>query len=458
MNEGLMFEKKNGYDRLPKEERAEMEAYSKRYSAFMDKAKTEREAVTETIRMAKEAGFREFKPGMELKPGDKIYANNRGKQICFVVIGREKLDQGCHITAAHADSPRLDVKPNPLWEEGEFAYLKTHYYGGIKKYQWTAIPLALHGVVALQDGSVITVSVGEEESDPVFYVTDLLPHLAADQMKKTMAEGITGENLRVLMGSEPIEGEKEKRVKKQVMTLLYEKYGFREEDFLSAELTFVPAGKCREVGMDRSMLMAYGHDDRVCVYAEFEPLLTLGTPKFTSVCVLADKEEIGSKGVTGMRSAFLEYFMGELCDIQGVSLSRCFYASNCLSADVSSAHDPLYAEVDDLQNASYLNYGVALAKYTGARGKSGTSDASAEVFNYFRTLFNKENVYWQSSDMGKVDQGGGGTVAAYMANRNINTLDAGVPVLSMHAPMEVISKLDAWMTRKAMQVFYLAEN
>ncbi len=458
MKENLMYEPKNGYDRISAEEREEMQSYCSRYMTFMDKAKTEREAVTETIRLAEEKGFKAFVPGMEIRPGDKIYADNRGKQILFAVIGSEPLDRGCHITAAHSDSPRLDLKPNPLSEDSELAYLKTHYYGGIKKYQWTAIPLALHGVIAFQDGSVRTVTLGEADSEPVFYVTDLLPHLAADQMRKTMAEGITGEQLRVLVGSEPLEGEESSRVKKQIMQLLNEKYGMTEEDFLSAELTFVPAGRSREVGLDRSMIAAYGHDDRVCVYAEFEPLLELGTPKYTSVCILADKEEIGSMGVTGMQSEFFEYFMDELCRAQGVSVRRCFHNSYCISADVSAAHDPLFAETDEKQNASQLNYGICLEKYTGARGKSGSSDAPAEVFGYFRSLMNREKVIWQTGELGKVDQGGGGTVALYMANRDISTLDAGVPVLSMHAPMELVSKLDAWMTRKAMKAFYLNEQ
>ena len=455
--EDLIYAPKNGFDRLTETDRTELEGYCRRYMDFMDTAKTERESVTETIRIAAQHGFREFKAGMALQPGYRVYANNRNKSIIFAVIGSEPLSKGCHITAAHADSPRLDIKPNPLCEDSELAFLKTHYYGGIKKYQWTTVPLALHGVITTQDGTVHTVTIGEDERDPIFCVTDLLVHLSADQMKKTLADGVTGENLRVLMGTQPIGGEGSDRVKKNILSLLHEKYGIVEEDLLSAELTMVPAGKCREVGLDRSMISAYGHDDRVCVYAEFEPLLDLDTPTYTAVCVLADKEEIGSVGVSGMQSQFFENFMADLCDLQDVKLRHCLAASTCLSADVSNAYDPLYAETCDKQNNSRLNYGIALCKYTGSRGKGGASDASSELFNQIRTLFNREGVLWQTAELGKVDQGGGGTVAAYMANRNIDTLDAGVPVLSMHAPMELVSKLDAYMTMKAMRAFYLAK-
>lgn len=455
--ENLMYTPKNGFDRLSAEERAEITAYCRRYMDFMDKAKTEREAVTETIRIAEAHGFQEFTYGMVLKPGDKVYANNRGKAIIFAVIGEKSLAEGCHIAAAHCDSPRLDLKPNPLTETAEMAYLKTHYYGGIKKYQWTTTPLAIHGVMSLQDGTVQTVCIGEDDSDPVFYVTDLLIHLSADQMKKSMAEGIAGEQLQVLVGTEPIQGEEGDRVKQNVMQLLHEKYGVTEEDFLSAELTMVPAGKARDVGLDRSMIAAYGHDDRVCAYAEFEPLLTIGVPTYTAVCILADKEEIGSVGVSGMQSQHFECFMEDLCDGQGVKLRHCFANSVCLSADVSNAFDPMFAETCDKQNNSRLNYGIALCKYTGSRGKSGASDASSELFNKIRTLFNQETVFWQTAELGKVDQGGGGTVACYMANRNIETLDAGVPVLCMHAPMEIVSKVDTYMTMKGMRAFYLAK-
>ena len=457
MEDKLLYAPKNGFDRISDAERAEMTAYCRRYMDFMDAAKTEREAAAETIRIAEANGFRAFTPGMALRPGDRVYGNNRGKSVIFAVIGAKPLAEGCRITAAHTDSPRLDLKPNPLCEDSEIAFFKTHYYGGIKKYQWTTVPLALHGVITLQDGTVHTVTVGEDENDPVFCVTDLLIHLAADQMKKTMAEGVTGENLKVLLASQPIAGEGSERVKRAVLQLLHEKYGIVEEDLLSAELTMVPAGRARDVGLDRSMIAAYGHDDRVCAYAEFEPLLQLGTPAYTAVCILADKEEIGSVGVSGMQSRYFENFMADLCDTQDTKLRHCLAASVCLSADVSNAYDPLYAETCDKQNNSRLNYGIALCKYTGARGKSGASDASSELFARIRRIFNEADVYWQIAELGKVDQGGGGTVAAYMANRNIDTLDAGVPVLSMHAPMEIVSKLDAYMTMKAMRAFYCAD-
>ena len=452
----LLFAPKNGLTTLTAEQKAEMEDYCKRYRAFIDTCKTEREATSWAVEIAKANGFKEAKPGMDIKPGDKVYYNNRGKSILLAVIGSESLAEGANICAAHVDSPRMDVKPNPLYEDSELAYLKTHYYGGIKKYQWAAIPLAIHGVVYRKDGEVVTITIGEDDNDPIFYVSDLLIHLSADQLQKVAAKVIEGEQLNVLMGSEPLAGAEGEGVKLHIMKLLNEKYGIIEEDFLSAELTIVPAGKCREVGLDRSLLGAYGHDDRVCAFAEIDPLLTMGTPKHTAVCILADKEEIGSVGVTGMKSQAFEYFMEMLCDAQGVKLSHCFANSFCLSADVSNAFDPNFPEVSDRRNNSKLNYGVAILKYTGARGKSGASDASAEAMGHVRSTLDKAGVLWQIATLGKVDQGGGGTVAAYMANRNIVTVDAGVPVLSMHAPIEVVSKLDCYMTMLACKAIYLA--
>ncbi len=455
LRKALLRAPKNGYDRISAEERVELERYCKNYMKFIDAAKTEREAVSATIEMAEDAGFVPFVPGMELKPGMKIYRNNRGKSIIFAVIGKEHIDDGAQIVASHIDSPRMDIKPNPLYEDAGMAYLKTHYYGGIKKYQWTTIPLSIHGIVAKKDGSVVTVRIGDEPTDPCFIVTDLLIHLSADQMKKTLAEGVTGENLNILFGSEPIaDDEGADRVKLAVMQLLNEKYGIVEEDFLSAELTMVPASPAREIGLDRSLIGAYGHDDRVCAYASFEPLLTMDTPRHTAVCVLADKEEIGSVGVSGMQSQFFETFMADICEAQQGSLRRCLERSFCLSCDVSNAFDPIYAETCDRRNNSQVNYGIALCKYTGSRGKGGCSDASGEIMGRIRKLFDENGVVWQTAELGKVDQGGGGTVAAYMANRNIDTLDAGVPVLSMHAPMEVVSKLDCYMTMKGMKAVY----
>ena len=456
LRESLLMAPKNGYARITPEQRAEMESYCKRYAAFMDACKTEREATSWASAEAEKRGFKPFAPGMAAKPGDKIYMNNRGKSILLAVIGTESLDHGANICAAHVDSPRMDLKPNPLYEDSEIAYFKTHYYGGIKKYQWPTIPLALHGVVARKDGTCVTVTVGEDEGDPVLVISDLLIHLSADQMKKPLAEGIVGEQLNVILGTEPLEGEGADLVKLHIMKLLNEKYGLIESDFLSAELTIVPAGKCREVGLDRSLLGAYGHDDRVCAYAELEALFAMETPAKTAVCILADKEEIGSVGISGMQSHAFEYFMETLCDAQNVRLEECFANSFCLSADVSNAFDPNFAETCDRRNNSLLNYGVAICKYTGSRGKGGASDASAEAMGHVRSTLDRAGVVWQIATLGKVDQGGGGTVAAYMANRNIVTVDAGVPVLCMHAPMELVSKLDCYETMLACKAIYLA--
>ena len=456
LRESLLSAPKNGYTRLTAQQRAEMESYCKRYAAFMDACKTEREATAWTVAIAEKHGFKPIVPGMTVQPGNKVYYNNRGKSILLAVIGSESLANGANICAAHVDSPRMDLKPNPLYEDSEIAYFKTHYYGGIKKYQWPTVPLALHGVVCRKDGSTVTVTIGEDDNDPVLVVSDLLIHLAADQMKKPLAEGIVGEQLNVILGTEPLEGEGADLVKLHIMKLLNEKYGIVEADFHSAELTIVPAGKCREVGLDRSLLGAYGHDDRVCAFAEIEPLLEMGIPEHTAVCILADKEEIGSVGISGMQSRFFEYCMEILCDAQGVKLSQCFANSFCLSADVSNAFDPNFAETCDRRNNSMLNYGVAICKYTGSRGKGGASDASAEAMSHVRTTLDNAGVLWQIATLGKVDQGGGGTVAAYMANRNIVTVDAGVPVLCMHAPMELVSKLDCYMTMLACKAIYLA--
>ena len=456
LRESLLCSPRNGLLELTSEQRQEMENYCKRYAAFMDACKTEREATAWATREAEARGFRPAVPGMEVKPGDKIYLNNRGKSFLIAVVGTESLAKGANICAAHVDSPRLDLKPQPLYEDSEIAFVKTHYYGGIKKYQWTCVPLAIHGVVCRKDGAEVTVTIGEDESDPILVVSDLLIHLSADQMKKTLAEGILGEQLNVILGTEPLEGEGADLVKLNIMRLLNEKYGMVEEDFRTAELTVVPAGKCREVGLDRSLLGAYGHDDRVCAYAELEALLNLETPKHTAVCILADKEEIGSVGISGMQSHAFEYFMEILCDGQGVKLRECFANSFCLSADVSNAFDPNFPETCDRRNNSQLNYGVAICKYTGSRGKSGASDASAEAMQHVRSTLDAAGVKWQIATLGKVDQGGGGTVAAYMANRNIVTVDAGVPVLCMHAPMELVSKLDCFETMLACKAIYLA--
>ena len=456
LRESLLMAPKNGYTRLNDTQKAEMEAYCKRYMDFMTACKTEREATSWAVQEAEKLGFKPYTIGMAVNPGDKIYYNNRGKSIALAVVGTEPLSAGANICAAHVDSPRLDLKPNPLYEDSEIAYFKTHYYGGIKKYQWPTIPLALHGVVYRKDGSVVTVIIGEEASEPILMISDLLPHLSADQMQKTLAKGIEGEQLNVILGTTPLEGEGSDLVKLAIMKLLNEKYGLIEADFQSAELTIVPAGPAREAGLDRSLISAYGHDDRVCAYAELEALFAIQNPRKTAVCILADKEEIGSVGISGMRSEYFEHFMGGLCDAQGVKLEDCFAASFCLSADVSNAFDPNFPETCERRNNSFLNYGVSICKYTGARGKSGASDASAEAMGHVRTTLNNAGVIWQMATLGKIDQGGGGTVAADMANRNIVTVDAGVPVLSMHAPLELVSKLDCYETMLACKAIYLA--
>ncbi len=454
LRENLFFDPKNGYDRIETEERIALEAYCREYMEFLNEARTEREAVHYAIAAAEKNGFRAFKPGQTLKPGDRLYYSNRGKALMLAVIGEESLENGTVIAGAHVDSPRLDLKQIPLYEQDELCYLRTHYYGGIKKYQWVTIPLELHGVVALKNGETVEVCIGRRPEDPKFVITDLLPHLAADQMKKTMAEGITGEGLNLLIGSTPYADDGKDRVKLAVMSLLYDAYGITEEDFLSAELTAVPAYDVTEIGLDRSMIGGYGHDDRVCAWAELKAIFTVSNPRRTCVCILADKEEIGSEGVSGMQSAAFDCFMEDLCAIQGVEPRRCMENSFCLSADVTAAYDPLYPEVSEKRSESKFNYGMAICKYTGARGKSATSDASAELVAYLRGLFDREKVLWQMAEMGKVDQGGGGTIAKYMANRNIDTIDAGVPVMSMHAPFEVVAKLDCYMTYKGILAAY----
>ena len=455
LRDRLLNKPKNGYDRIGPEDRAEMERFCKTYMQFIDAAKTEREAVTYTVERAEAAGFVPLEPEMTLKPGMRVYRNNRGKSAIFAVIGREHIDNGAQIVASHLDSPRLDIKPNPLYEEAGMAFLKTHYYGGMKKYQWTAVPMSLHGVVAKTDGSLVTVRIGDEPGEPCFLITDLLVHLSTDQMQRSLAEGVKGEALNLLFGSEPIaDDEGGDRVKLAVLDLLYERYGITEEDFLSAELTVCPASPAREVGLDRSMIAAYGHDDRVCAWCSFEPLLGLEVPEHTAVCVLADREEIGSVGVSGMQSLFFDTFLADLCECQQGQLRRCLERSFCLSCDVAATLDPNYAEAYDKRNSAYINYGVAIAKYTGSRGKRSCNDASAEILGRIRRIFDASGVVWQSAELGKIDQGGGGTVAAFMANRNIDTLDAGVPVLNMHAPMEVVSKLDCYMTMRAARAVY----
>ena len=455
--EKLLSQRKNGYDRVPAQEIPAMERYCSLYKTFLHQGKTERECARVAVELAEKAGFKPYERGMALKPGDRIYRVNRGKSVMLAVIGKQSLEKGAQIVAAHIDSPRLDLKPNPLYEDSELAFFKTHYYGGIRKYQWVTIPLELHGVVAKKDGTVVEVRLGEDQ-EPKFVITDLLPHLGGEQGKKPLNEAVPGESLNILLGSCPSGEEEEKdRVKMQILEKLYEKYGITEDDFTSAELEAVPAAAPTDIGLDASLIGAYGHDDRVCGFAALQGILELAEPEKTAVCMLADKEEIGSMGVTGMQSAAFDTFLHDLCDGQGVPLRACYENSFCLSCDVTAAYDPNFPEVFEKRNAAFVNYGVGLCKYTGARGKSGASDASAETVAYVRRVLDEADVLWHISELGKVDAGGGGTVAMYMANRNIATLDAGVPVLSMHAPFETVAKLDCYMTYKACKAIYEAE-
>lgn len=455
LQEKLFYNPGNGYDRLSAKEEKEMFAYCEDYKKFLDHGKTERLCVKYCIQLAEENGFREYKAGMKLKRGDKVYFNNRGKAIMLAVIGKEKLDQGINLTAAHTDAPRLDLKPMPLYEDAELAYFKTHHYGGIRKYQWVARPLELYGVVVLNDGTCVDVNIGADEGDPVFIIEDLLPHLKKATDEQPLDKAVPSEVLNILLGSRPI-GKKEdsERVKTGVLKILNEKYGIVEEDLISAELEAVPAGKARDVGFDRSLIAAYGHDDRVCAYAELAGLLDARNLQKTGVCIFADKEEIGSVGVSGMLSQAFEWFIGDLCKGQGVDIRDCFRNSFCVSADVTAAYDPNYAEAYEVRNDSKINHGVSFCKYTGHGGKSGASDASAEVVGKLRKLMNDAGVVWQMTQMGKNDNGGGGTVALYMANRNIDTIDAGVPVLSMHAPYETVAKFDCYMTYRCMKAVF----
>ncbi len=455
LREKLFYQPKNLSETMTPEEKAAAEAFSVPYKAFLDRAKTEREAVTTIVEMLEKAGYVPFVPGKQYPAGAKVYLNNRGKALIASTIGTLDIGEGVRIEAAHIDNPRLDLKPNPLVEEQELCFLKTHYYGGIKKYQWTAIPLSLHGVVVKKDGSSVTVTIGEDPDDPVFCVTDLLPHLGADQMKKPMTQGITGEQLNVLIGCEMYPDEKvSEKVKLNILSLLNGKYGITERDFQSAELCAVPAFKARDLGLDRGMVGAYGHDDRVCAFAQLMAEIEAKSPAHTTVTVFADKEEVGSDGVTGLNSHFLVDFIADLAQAGGKELRHVLRASACLSADVSAAFDPAWPEVAEKHNCAYLGYGPVLTKYTGARGKSSTNDAPAEYVAFVEGILEDAGVTWQTGELGKVDQGGGGTVAMYVSQYNVNTVDMGVAVLSMHAPFEVISKADLYMTYKAMAAFY----
>lgn len=456
LKEKICLAPKNAGDLLPDAVWQKAELFCEGYKTFLDMAKTEREAVEVMVAMAREKGFRAFDPTVCYKPGDRVFYNNRGKALILCTVGSEPLENGVRIVASHIDSPRLDLKPRPLYEEAQLALFKTHYYGGIKKYQWTAIPLALHGVVVRADGERIPVIIGEDEGDPVFTVTDLLPHLATEQMQRKATEVVKGEALNVLVGGRMFraDNKESERVKLAIMQLLNEKYGFVEADFLSAELTMVPAFHASDVGLDRSYVGAYGHDDRVCAYTSLMAALEQKAPTKTMVTVFADKEEIGSEGNSGLQSRFLEYFIADLAEPHGLSGRRVLSRSSCLSADVNAAFDPTYGDVHEKNNASYVNYGVVVTKYTGARGKSSTNDASAEFMGEVRQLLDAAGVQWQTGELGKVDAGGGGTVAMYVAALDVDTVDVGVPVLSMHAPFEVVAKSDVYQTYLAFAAYH----
>lgn len=461
------MERKNAWLDYTEQDEKELEQTARAYRLFLDAGKTERECVEELVRQAEAAGYVSLEQkkasGEMIKTGDKIYAVGMKKIMALFHIGQEPLENGMNILGAHIDSPRLDVKQNPLYEDTDLAYLDTHYYGGVKKYQWVALPLAIHGVAVKKDGTVVKVAVGEEEADPVVYITDLLIHLAGKQMQKKAAEVIEGENLDILIGSRPLkdldDDKKKEAVKANVLNILKEKYDIEEEDFLSAELEIVPAGKARDCGLDRSMVAGYGQDDRVCAYTSFLAMMEMENPVKTSCCLLTDKEEIGSVGATGMQSRFFENTVAELMEGMGdysdLALRRALSRSCMLSSDVSAGYDPAYAECFEKKNSAYLGRGIVLNKYTGARGKSGSNDANAEYVARVRKVFDDHNVAFQTAELGKVDVGGGGTIAYIAALYGMEVIDSGVAVLSMHSPWEVTSKADIYEAKKAYKAFLL---
>ncbi len=464
LSEKLLLAPKSAWEKISDEEFKVTFDLCERYKSFLNKAKTEREFTEETEKLAKNKGYISIEElinsNTKLQPGMKVYCVGRNKTVVLAIIGEEAFESGVNIIGAHIDSPRIDLKPNPMYEANDMVFLKTHYYGGIKKYQWVTIPLAMHGVIVKRDGSMVNVTIGEDENDPVFTITDLLPHLAADQMQKKMSEGITGEGLNILSGSIPYKDDKVKeKVKLNILNMLNEKYSIVEEDFLSAELELVPKFNAVDVGFDKSMIGSYGQDDRVCAYAALEAIFDTDKVKRTAVCILSDKEEIGSMGNTGAQSSFFVNFLADLCSMSvenynDLMLRRCLSNSKMLSADVNAAIDPTFENVYDKKNSSFLGRGIVLQKYTGARGKSGASDANAEFVGEIRKLFNDNNIVWQTAELGKVDQGGGGTIAQFIANLNVDVIDCGVAVLSMHSPFEITSKVDVYMSYKAYKIFY----
>ena len=457
--EMLFNKKKSGWLETDDEKFGKIFEFCNGYMEFLNRSKTEREFVANSKKLAEENGFKDINQVERLQAGDRVYFVNREKSLYLAVIGEQKLENGLHIVGAHVDSPRLDLKPNPLYEDGEMAYFNTHYYGGIKKYQWTAIPLSIHGVIIKANGEKITVNIGEDEGDPIFTITDLLPHLAQEQQSKKLSNAIEGENLDLLVGSIPFRDDKEaNKVKLNILKILNEKYGIVEADLVSSELELVPAFKARSLGFDYGMVAAYGQDDKVCSYTALKALMEVNIPEKTSVCILSDKEEIGSMGNTGMESHVFDYFISELLNKTGENrpnlLEKVFCYSKMLSSDVDAGFDPLYASVSDKANSGFLSKGITLNKYTGSRGKSGASDANAEFVAWVRNLCETNNIKYQVSELGKVDVGGGGTIAYILANKGVDVIDCGVPVLSMHAPYEVTSKFDIYEAYRAYKAFW----
>lgn len=455
----LFNTKKCGWETLADSVKNDVIRFSDEYIHFLNRSKTERESTSFITEILEKNGFVNIKDKMILVPGDKVYYVNREKSVYAAIMGNKPVEAGLNIIGSHIDSPRLDLKPNPLYEDNGFAYFKTHYYGGVKKYQWTTIPLSIHGVIVKANGEKVTINIGEDESDPIFTITDLLPHLAQEQMEKKLKDGIAGEDLNLLIGSIPIGDEKTtERIKLNVLKILNDKYGITEKDFVSSELELVPAFKARSLGFDRSMVAGYGQDDKICAYTSLRALLDTVTPAKTAVCIFADKEEIGSMGNTGMESHVFDTFISELLNKTNTNrpnlLDKVFCNSKMLSADVDAGLDPIYASVSEKNNAAFLGMGVGLNKYTGARGKSGASDANAEFVAQIRNIFESNNIAYQVSELGKVDTGGGGTIAYILANKGVDVIDCGVPVLSMHAPYEVTSKFDVYEAYRAYAAFW----
>lgn len=451
--------KKNAWDKYQEEHLDELLKFAEEYKEFLSYGKTERLVVEETVALAEKAGFRPLSEKSDLKKGDRVYSVNKDKNVALFIIGEKPLEEGLRILGAHIDSPRMDIKQNPLYERNEMCYLDTHYYGGIKKYQWVTIPLALHGVVCKKDGTKVKVAVGEDPSDPIVGITDLLIHLSGSQMTKTASNVIEGEDLDVTLGSMPLKGKDKDAVKENVLRILKEKYDIKEEDLVSSEIEIVPAGKARDYGLDRSMIAGYGHDDRVCAYTSLRAILDAEESEYTSCCILVDKEEIGSVGATGAQSKFFENTVAELINLEGtysdLKVRRAMKNSRMLSSDVSAGYDPLYPSVNESKNSAYLGQGICFNKYTGSRGKSGSNDANPEYIASIRKMMDEDGIYYQTAELGRVDAGGGGTIAYILGNYDMNVVDAGIPVLSMHSPMEIVSKVDVYEAYLAYRTFLL---